>query len=122
MTSISGGLSNSPERNVDDTLIQEITRRIVENFHPDRVILFGSRARGDFRPDSDIDIFVEMEGPGKRFERRLALARLFPEQWWPMDILTYTSSEMAARRNSTATLVPVIEREGKVLYDRRNGS
>lgn len=109
-------------RTVDENLIQEITQKIVDHFHPNRVILFGSRARGDFRPDSDIDIFVEMEAAGKRLDRRLSISRLFPDQWWPMDILTYTAAEVAARRDSTATLVPVIEREGKVLYDSRNGS
>jgi predicted nucleotidyltransferase len=105
-------------RPVDEDLIQEITKKIVENFHPNRVILFGSRARGDFRPDSDIDICVEMESSETRLQRRLQIARLFSRRWWSMDILAYTPAEMAARRNSLFSIVPEIEREGRILYAR----
>ena len=45
--------------------LEQITRRIVEGFHPQRLILFGSRARGDERRDSDVDLLVEFqETPG----------------------------------------------------------
>lgn len=115
-------LISTETRQIDENLIQEITRTIVEAFHPNRVILFGSRARGDHRPDSDIDIFVEMEAPGKRYERRIQIGQLFPLRWWAMDILTYTPAEVAERRDSYATLVPSIEQEGRLLYQRPNGS
>ncbi len=48
--------------------------RIVEAVHPNRILLFGSYARGDFGPDSDLDIFVEMESTERRYIRR-ALGR-----------------------------------------------
>ena len=40
--------------------IEEIARKIVEAFRPRRIVMFGSRARGDSRPDSDLDLMVEM--------------------------------------------------------------
>jgi predicted nucleotidyltransferase len=53
---------DAPEQTVD-----RIVRRIVEAVHPLRIILFGSRARGDARPDSDLDLLVVMpEGTHRR--------------------------------------------------------
>ncbi len=106
------------ERPIDNALIEEITHKIVEAFHPNRVILFGSRARGDFQDASDIDLFIEMESNEKPWQRRIRVRKLFPEQWWPMDLVVYTPDEVQARRNGLATIVPYVEREGKVLYER----
>jgi predicted nucleotidyltransferase len=101
---------------VDDALIAEITRRIVEACHPRRVILFGSRARGDARPDSDVDILVEMETKESRLERFLRVIKLFRGRWWSMDLIVMTPEEVRAKQHSLFSIVPVIEREGKVLY------
>ena len=106
---------------VDDSLIAHIARRIAETFHPNRIILFGSRARGDFREDSDIDILVEMESSENRIELRRKIARLFLDRWWAMDILVYTPKEIAEWKHSLATILPDIESEGKILYSSSNG-
>ncbi len=45
-------------RTVDKDLIEEIVRRLVAAIDPDRIILFGSRARGDSGPDSDLDLLI----------------------------------------------------------------
>ena len=103
-------------RHVDDSLIAHIAGRIAETFHPSRIILFGSRARGDNREDSDIDILVEMESSENRIELRRKIARLFLDRWWAMDILVYTPKEIADWKYSLATILPDIESEGKVLY------
>src|ERR1035437_7492048 len=100
---------------IDDALIQEITRRIVEGVHPNRIILFGSRARGDNRPDSDLDIFVEMESQDHPLERYMNVIKLFRGRWWPMDLIVMTPEEVRERRGSLVSIVPNIEREGKIL-------
>lgn len=43
---------------ITDDILKEITKRLVNSIHPDKLVLFGSRARGDNRPDSDIDIMI----------------------------------------------------------------
>jgi predicted nucleotidyltransferase len=102
---------------IDDALIQEITRRIVEGVHPRRVILFGSRARGDARADSDIDLFVEMESLEGPVERHKRVNSLFYGRRWSMDLIVMTPEEVLERRNIRHSMVPTIEKEGKVLFD-----
>ena len=121
------GLSESSKiggapRVVDDALIEEITRRIVEAFHSRRVILFGSRARGDYRPDSDIDLFIEMESKEKPWKRRMKVSKLFHPRPWAMDFLVYTPREVEERKNSFASIVPDILKEGRILFDAANRS
>lgn len=114
-------LQRPPSQIVDEALLQEIVRRIVERFHPCRIILFGSRARGEPRPDSDVDLFVEMETDRPRWQRRHEIDDLFPRRWWSMDLLVYTPAEVARGRDSLVSIIPVIETEGRVLYERPTG-
>jgi predicted nucleotidyltransferase len=109
-------MSETP-RIIDETLIREITDRIVEAVHPRRVMLFGSYARGDFGPHSDLDIFVEMESNEKPYERRRRIGKLFMGRWWPMDLIVFTPEEVADLRDTIGSIMPTIEREGKLLYE-----
>lgn len=106
---------------VDEALIQEIVRKIVAAYRPRRIILFGSRARGDARPDSDLDLFIEMETDLHPIKRRTAIRQLFDRQWWSMDLIVKTPEEVNRERDSLVSLVPDIEREGRVLYERPDG-
>ena len=97
--------------------IDEIVAKIVAEFHPRRIVLFGGRARGEVGPDSDLDLMIEMETPLKPFERKLAVDRLFGLRDWAMDLVVYTPAEMARLRDVAGTLAHVVAREGKVLYE-----
>jgi predicted nucleotidyltransferase len=101
---------------VNENLLQEITRRIAEGFHPERIVLFGSRARGDAREGSDVDLFVEMESTLPPPERAIAISRLFGLREWGLDLVVYTPAEVARLRPVGGTLLQTIEREGKLLY------
>jgi predicted nucleotidyltransferase len=103
---------------VDDALLREIVSRIVERFQPRRIILFGSRAQGAARPDSDVDLLVEMETADSMLERRQKIRALFRGRRWGLDLFVYTPEEMAERRRSLASIVSQVEREGKILYER----
>ena len=81
-------------------------------------MLFGSRARGDHQPDSDVDLFVEMETPLSPPERATAIRMAFGLHPWPMDLIVYTPEEVGRLRDVVGTLLYTIERQGEVLYER----
>ena len=97
--------------------IHEIVEKIVQTFHPRRILLFGSRARGEAGTDSDADIFVEMETDLPPRQRRLAIAKLFRRRDWPMDIVVYTPREVQELKDIVGTLLYTIVREGRLLYE-----
>ncbi len=99
--------------------IEQVVRSIVATFDPERIILFGSRARDDARPDSDLDLLIEMETDLPRREQIRRIHRAFDPYPCSMDIIVYTPAEMNKWRKAAASLVSTVLREGKVLYERR---
>src|SRR5689334_6565464 len=79
---------------MDEPLLREIVRRLVEAIDPERIILFGSRARGDARPDSDIDLLVIKESNEPRHCRSVAGYRALDHIPAPADILWRTPGEI----------------------------
>ena len=98
--------------------LEQITRTIVEALHPRRIVLFGSRARGEARPDSDVDLMIEMESDLRPLERMRRVYQLFGMRPWSMDVVVYTPEEIRQRRAYRNSLVSQIEREGRVLYEQ----
>ena len=103
---------------INENTIASVTRTIVERFHPRRVVLFGSHARGDADQDSDLDLFIEMETSRRPPERAIEIASVFGLHPWPMDIIVYTPEEVRRLRAMHGTLLEEIEREGRVLYEQ----
>ncbi len=103
---------------MDTSHLKEITRAIVERFNPRRVVVFGSHARGEAGPDSDLDLFIEMETDQRPPERAIAVSSIFGLRTWPLDVVVYTPEEVRRLRNVKGTLLSTIEAEGKVLHAR----
>ena len=107
---------------VTDEVLDQMVRAIVEAVDPEQVILFGSRARGDVREESDVDlVVVESEPFGKTRSRRLEAVRLWRALSGflvPKDILVYSRDEVALWRDSLNHVLAQALREGKVLYER----
>ena len=99
-------------------LHEQVTRTIVERFHPKRILLFGSHARGDAGSDSDLDVFIEMQTSRRPPERAIEVSAAFGLRPWPLDVVVYTPEEVQRLRGVSGTLLSVIEKEGKVLYEQ----
>ena len=103
-----------------EDVTQDIIRRIVATAQPQKIVLFGSRARGDARPDSDFDLLVikESSEPGYRRDAPLyvALADLPVE----VDVLVYTPEEVAEWAQVPQAFVTTATREGKTIYERQS--
>lgn len=100
-------------------VINQVATVIIDRFHPRRLILFGSHARSQATPNSDIDLFVEMESALRPLERAAAVDAAFGLHPWAMDIVVYTPAEVARLRGRRGSFLETIEREGQVLYERR---
>jgi predicted nucleotidyltransferase len=99
-------------------LLEQVTRTIVERFHPKRIVLFGSHARGDAGSDSDLDLFIEMQTSRRPPERAIEVSAAFGLRPWPLDVVVYTPEEVQRLRGVSGTLLAAIEKEGKVLYEQ----
>jgi predicted nucleotidyltransferase len=99
-------------------LLEQVTRTIVERFHPKRIVLFGSHARGDASSDSDLDLFIEMQTSRRPPERAIEVSAAFGLRPWPLDVVVYTPEEVQRLRGVSGTLLAAIEKEGKVLYEQ----
>lgn len=114
-----------PSVGTDDAIL-EMARVVVDRFHPRRVILFGSHARGTAGPDSDVDLLVvmdveDMEEVGEAGDsRRRTGAKIGAALHGfriPKDIVVTTPEAFLSRREVPGTLERSAAREGKVLHD-----
>jgi len=102
-----------------DVWVSRMVEEIVRRFQPLRIILFGSHARGEAGPESDIDLLVVLAKVSDKrraaVEIRRSLAR-FPV---PKDIIVTSPDEIAARGDLVGTVLRPALREGKVVYEQR---
>ena len=104
---------------VNRKLLKEITRRIVSKIRPEKIILFGSYAYGDFNKDSDLDFFIikNTHLPASQRFGRVSDA-LYP-RLIPMDFIVKTPQELKARLKGFDPFIRDILRRGKVLYEKK---
>jgi predicted nucleotidyltransferase len=98
-------------------ILNGIVRRICKVGRPQKVVLFGSRARGTGRPDSDYDILVIQRSDQPRYRRSgpfyAALADLPAE----VEVIVYTPEEVQDWRQVPQAFISTAIREGQVLYE-----
>jgi len=103
---------------VTDELLADLVARIRSAGNPLKVVLFGSRARGDARPDSDLDILIIEESEAPRYRRApdylRALVGLFPAK----DVVVWTPAEVAEWSAVPNAFITRALDEGRVLYEQ----
>jgi len=102
---------------VSEEVLNEVKRRLVEGFHPEKIILFGSQARGTADDRSDVDILVVCEVPDGRRALTLAMDRALWGLKLARDIVVLTPEEYDQDRHIPGTIARPASREGKVLYE-----
>jgi predicted nucleotidyltransferase len=98
--------------------IEAMVRRIVERFDPEKIILFGSHARGTAGPDSDVDLLVVMPVEGSKRNKAIEIRVALHDIRVPKDIIVTTPEEFAWRKEVVGTIERPAAREGQVLYAR----
>lgn len=102
---------------IDQRRITQLSDQIVRDFKPERVILFGSYAYGEPRPDSDVDLLVVLPFEGTGFRKSLEiLNRISPE--FSVDLLARRPEDTARRYTEGDPLIREALDRGKVLYER----
>ena len=110
---------------IGDGVLERMVATIVAEVDPERIILFGSRARGDADADSDVDLMVVEKGPfgPERNEHTEAVRLIYALADFPVgkDILVCSREEAEYWRDSLNSVVAEALREGEMLYERSQG-
>lgn len=104
---------------IDPSIIQEMANCIAERFDPQRIILFGSYARGDAHPMSDVDLLVVLDTTLPKPKRSAPMYSLLRHYPYSKDILVYTSAELDKYKDLPMSLAARALAEGITLYERQ---
>ena len=110
-------MNQTAEPQIQDPVLGEIVRRLVDDCQPERIYLFGSRARGNAGADSDYDIMVVVAQSDEPAYRRAQRAHsLLWDLGAAADILVWTREAFDSRIHLRASLPATITREGRLLF------
>lgn len=101
------------------TSIEQVVQRIIEGYDPDRVILFGSHAKGEALADSDVDLLIVKATDQRPLDRRIQVERLLADRRLALDILVYTPEEVRALYAAGSPFIEEVVETGRVLYMRK---
>jgi len=103
---------------VTEERLREVVQRIVEAFNPERIIMFGSYARGEPTPHSDVDLLIVMEAGERPARRSARVAHVLLDVPFPIDILVRTPAELQHRLRIGDYFIQEILEQGQMLYER----
>lgn len=101
--------------------IDRMVRVIVKEYRPEKIILFGSAARGEIGPDSDVDLFVVKNDMKSRHQRSVDVRKILRDTAYtfPLDVLVYTQKELEYRLWLGDFFVKRVMEEGRILYAKQ---
>ena len=108
----------SKKRETVDEKISELVRRIVNQFEPEKVILFGSYARGTAGEDSDADVLVVMPVKGSKRKKANEIDVALVGIDLPVDVIVVTPEELERQKNQIGTIIYPALKEWKILYEK----
>ena len=99
--------------------LKDISRRLIDEYDPEKIILFGSRAEGNDNEGSDIDLAIVKETEKRPMERRIEVETLLADRAVPVDIVVYTPEEMRTLYSQGSPFIEEIVETGRLLYMRK---
>ena len=102
---------------VAQQILDQATQRLVKQFAPTRIILFGSQARGTADDRSDVDLLVVCQVAGRKRDLMVAMDRALGGLGIARDVIVLTPEQYERDRNIPGTVARPASLEGKVLYD-----
>jgi predicted nucleotidyltransferase len=101
-----------------DDIVQTMVERIAEGFRPVRIVLFGSRARGEATARSDVDLLVVLPEVANKRHAAVEVLRALGDLPVAADVVVTTPEELARRGQVNGDVLRAALREGKVVYER----
>ena len=105
---------------IENRQIDEIVNRIASSYNPDKIILFGSYARGNYSENSDLDFILIKETTAPKHKRGVEVRKLFFGLPIPMDFKIYTSAEFNNELANKYSFLSSAIKGSKVLYERQD--
>ncbi len=103
---------------VTEELLTQMVQKIVDGFHPDQVILFGSHAWGAPRPDSDVDLLIILDSRQRPAERSAQVSLACRPRGLAVDFLVKTPAEVVLQLEMGDPFLHRVLKQGRVLYAR----
>ena len=102
---------------VDETLLDEVVRRVLTVARPERIILFGSAATGQMTEDSDLDLLVVEPEPADTRDRSVLIRRALGDVRYPVDVIVMSSARFEETKNLIGGIAYPARKYGRVLYE-----
>lgn len=99
--------------------VKTMLNRVVTHFDPLRVILFGSRARGDATWQSDFDILVVLSGKPDKREQAINIRKKLSDLPFSKDIIVSSPDEIEQRGKIIGNILNQASNEGKTIYEKQ---
>jgi predicted nucleotidyltransferase len=103
---------------IPEEKILSVVERLVKTFHPQKIILFGSQARGAASEHSDVDLLIITHFTGRRRDTLVEMDRSLRGAGFALDLVLLTPEEYNRDREIPGTVARPASKEGKVLYER----
>ena len=105
---------------IENRQIDEIVNRIASSYNPDKIILFGSYARGNYSENSDLDFILIKETTAPKHKRGVEVRKLFFGLPIPMDFKIYTSAEFNNELANKYSFLSSAIKGSRILYERQD--
>ena len=103
----------------DLSKVEVMVQRLAKRFHPDKIILFGSYARGQITNDSDVDLLVVMPVEGSKRKAAAEMDLALADRDLPLDLIVVTPEEYDRYQDTVGSVIYPAAQEGRVMYEQK---